>query len=169
MKEVQILDKTFTVMIDETTIVNRIKSISAQLTEEYAGKNPIFIGVLNGAFLFLADLFKGINTPCELSFIRVTSYSGTKSTGEMKNVFGLKDRACLFQYRQLRAGSGRCRRCQPDPGARRRHPRRGAAHQELADKDSAAHQAAAFALRLRADRNAAREPHRRTLFDCPIP
>ena len=91
MKEVQILDKTFTVMIDETTIVNRIKSISAQLTEEYAGKNPIFIGVLNGAFLFLADLFKGINTPCEISFIRVTSYSGTKSTGEMKNVFGLKE------------------------------------------------------------------------------
>jgi hypoxanthine phosphoribosyltransferase len=91
MKEVKILDKTFEVMIDEAKITARINSISAQITKEYEGKNPVFLGVLNGAFLFLADLFKGIHTPSEISFIRVSSYSGTKSTGEMKNVFGLKE------------------------------------------------------------------------------
>lgn len=89
MQEVTILDKDFTVMISRKQIENRVKEIAAQLNEEYKDKNPVFIGVLNGAFLFMADVFRNIETPCEVSFIRVSSYSGTSSTGNMKQVVGL--------------------------------------------------------------------------------
>lgn len=89
MKEVTILDKTFEIMIGQDRIAERIHILSAEITKEYVGKKPIFIGVLNGAFLFMADLFRGIETDCELTFIRVSSYSGTESTGNVKNIVGL--------------------------------------------------------------------------------
>ncbi|MBS1763444.1 MAG: hypoxanthine phosphoribosyltransferase [Bacteroidetes bacterium] len=89
MQQVTILDKTFEVMISRKQIENRVKEIASQLNGEYKDKNPVFIGVLNGAFLFMADLFRNIETPCEVSFIRVSSYSGTSSTGTMKQVIGL--------------------------------------------------------------------------------
>ena len=89
MQEVTILDKNFEVMISRKQIENRVKEIASQLNAEYKNKNPVFIGVLNGAFLFMADLFRNIETPCEVSFIRVSSYSGTTSTGTMKQVVGL--------------------------------------------------------------------------------
>ena len=89
MSEVTILDKTFTIMIPRKQIETRILEIARDLNAEYKDKNPVFIGVLNGAFLFMADLFRNIETPCEISFIRVSSYSGTESTGQMKNVVGL--------------------------------------------------------------------------------
>jgi hypoxanthine phosphoribosyltransferase len=89
MDDVTILDKTFTIMISRKEIESRIHDIARQINMEYKDKNPIFIGVLNGAFLFMADLFRNIETPCELSFIRIASYSGTASTGKMKNIVGL--------------------------------------------------------------------------------
>ncbi len=55
------------------SLKNRVKEIASQLNAEYKDKNPVFIGVLNGAFLFMADLFRNIETPCEVSFIRVSS------------------------------------------------------------------------------------------------
>ena len=91
MKEVTILDKTFEIMIGQDKIAERLRDLSAEITSEYNGKKPVFIGVLNGAFLFLADLFRGINTDCELTFIRVSSYSGTASTGNVKNIVGLTE------------------------------------------------------------------------------
>ena len=78
-------------------------------------------------------------------------------------------RAHILHHRELRAGAGRRRRHQRDPASRRGRARRGAAHQELADQDGAAGEVAALALRLRADRHAGREPHRRALFDRPVP
>ncbi len=76
-------------MIPREKIQQRVLELSAQLNTAYRDKNPLFIGVLNGAFLFMADLFRNIETPCEISFIRISSYSGTTSTGQMKSIVGI--------------------------------------------------------------------------------
>ena len=89
MQEVIIHDKTFRVLIEADKIQQRVKEIGTQINSEYKGKRVLFLGVMNGAFLFAADLFKSIDLECEISFIRVSSYSGTESTGAMKNVLGL--------------------------------------------------------------------------------
>ena len=78
-------------MIAADKIQLRVLSIAEKINKDYQGKTPLFLGVLNGAFLFMADLFKGINLECEISFIRVSSYSGTSSTGQLKNIIGLND------------------------------------------------------------------------------
>ena len=76
-------------MIPRKKIETRILEIAHDLNSEYKDKNPVFIGVLNGAFLFMADLFRNIETPVEILLSGVSSYSGTESTGQMKNVVGL--------------------------------------------------------------------------------
>lgn len=87
--EVKIHDKNFVELIPASKIQDRISEIASDLNRQYGGMKPLFLGVLNGAFLFAADLFKQINTDCEISFIRVSSYSGTESTGLMKNIVGI--------------------------------------------------------------------------------
>lgn len=89
MQEVTIHDKTFKILIDAEKIQARVHQIAMQINTEYAGRTPLFLGVLNGAFLFAADLFKGITLECEISFIRVSSYSGTASTGQVKSLIGV--------------------------------------------------------------------------------
>lgn len=91
MQEIQIKDKIFRVMIEAEKIQSRINFLASQINEDYKDKKPLFLGVLNGAFLFAAGLFKGINIECEISFIRVKSYSGTESTGQVKNLIGLNE------------------------------------------------------------------------------
>jgi hypoxanthine phosphoribosyltransferase len=73
---VAIEDKTFKIMIDAKTIQSRIVEIGAQLNQQYEGKKPILLGILNGCFLFMADLVKQINIPCEVAFMKVSSYHG---------------------------------------------------------------------------------------------
>ncbi|MBL7925892.1 MAG: hypoxanthine phosphoribosyltransferase [Bacteroidia bacterium] len=89
MQEVTIHDKTFEVLIAANDIQQRVAQIAADINENYAEKKPLFLGVLNGAFLFAADLFKNISVPCEISFIRVSSYQGTQSSGKVKSLIGL--------------------------------------------------------------------------------
>lgn len=89
MQEVTLHDKTFRILIDAEKIQARVHDIAMQINAEYHGRTPLFLGVLNGAFLFAADLFKGITLTCEISFIRVSSYSGTSSTGQVKNLMGV--------------------------------------------------------------------------------
>ncbi len=91
MDTIKLKDKEFVVMIQAEEIQSRVKAIANEINLQYKGKQPLFLGVLNGAFLFMADLFKNINLLCEISFIRVASYSGTSSTGEVKNLIGLKE------------------------------------------------------------------------------
>jgi hypoxanthine phosphoribosyltransferase len=91
MQEIQIKDKVFHVMIESEKIQSRIKFIAEEINKEYHDKKPLFLGVLNGAFLFAADLFKRINMECEISFVRVSSYSGTTSTGRVKNLIGINE------------------------------------------------------------------------------
>ena len=71
------------VLISEEVLQKRIEEMAAELTEKYAGKNPVFVGVMKGVVLFFADIVKRINTMCQIDFMWISSYSGTNSTGNM--------------------------------------------------------------------------------------
>ena len=85
-----IKDKSFEVFIKEEEITGRVKELARQISENYQGKDPLIIPILNGAFLFAADLIKELTIPCEVSFVKVSSYSGTASTGTVTKLFGLE-------------------------------------------------------------------------------
>jgi hypoxanthine phosphoribosyltransferase len=91
MKQVTIEDKTFGIYIQDQEIQLAIQTIANEMNVLYADKKPIFISVLNGAFMFTSDLLKKIEVPCELSFIKLSSYSGTTSTGKVKEIVGLQE------------------------------------------------------------------------------
>nr|WP_184624544.1 hypoxanthine phosphoribosyltransferase [Pedobacter cryoconitis] len=91
MNTIEVGDRKFEISITNERINERIKLIAAQINAEYEDKRPIFVGVLNGSFLFMADLLKEVNIPCEVAFMKVSSYKGTTSSGEMKEVFGLPE------------------------------------------------------------------------------
>lgn len=88
---IHILDKSFVPFLSAPTLQARIQALSKEINADYQDKNPIFLGVLNGAFVFLSDLFKKIEIPCEVSFVRVSSYQNTQSTGTVKQILGLQD------------------------------------------------------------------------------
>jgi hypoxanthine phosphoribosyltransferase len=72
-------------------IAERVREMGQAITSDYAGKNPIFIGILNGSFMFAADLFKHIDTPASISFIKLASYKGTSSSGTVITAIGLEE------------------------------------------------------------------------------
>lgn len=76
-------DLLFSEMIDQATIQQRIQDMGAELSIRYQYKNPLFIGVLNGAFIFLADLVRACGIPCEMDFVRISSYEGLQSSGKV--------------------------------------------------------------------------------------
>ncbi len=87
----QIKDKNFVPFIEAEALQSRIKALGQEINKDFAGKNPLLIGVLNGSFMFVGDLFKYIDIDCEISFIRVSSYQSTESTGKVKQILGLKE------------------------------------------------------------------------------
>lgn len=87
---VHIHDLSFAPFISETTIQTRLKELASQLDTDYAGKDPIFLAVLNGAFMFASDLFKLLNCQPELSFVKVSSYVGAQSSGRVHELIGLQ-------------------------------------------------------------------------------
>ena len=91
MKEVRILDKDFELFIDADTIQESIKRISADINRDLEGKNPIFVAILNGSFMFAGDLMKHVTIPSEITFVRIASYKGLKSTKNVMEVMGLKE------------------------------------------------------------------------------
>jgi len=88
MKEIHLLDKTFREFITEEQIHNRVKELALQINSDLAGKEVVFLGILNGAFLFAADLFRLINIEARISFIKLASYQGTTSQGLIKELIG---------------------------------------------------------------------------------
>ena len=72
------------VLLSESQIHARIAELGKILSQEYAGKNPLFVGVLKGVIIFYADMVRAIDIPCEFDFMAVSSYSGTESTGQLK-------------------------------------------------------------------------------------
>lgn len=91
MKTVEVRDKKFSISIPAEEILKRIKELGANISSDLNGRKPIFLAVLNGSFVFAADLLREITIPCEISFIRMASYSGTSSTGQVKEVMGLNE------------------------------------------------------------------------------
>lgn len=89
MNQIKLHDKHFEPFIESGKIQDSIKNLSHKINQDYKGKTPIFIGILNGCFLFFSDLIKQVETDCEIAFLRVSSYKGTTTTGEVKKVFGL--------------------------------------------------------------------------------
>ncbi|MGM9708244.1 MAG: hypoxanthine phosphoribosyltransferase [Prevotella sp.] len=91
MSIVKIKDKTFRTFIPEEQIAERVKAVAERINEDLADKNPLFLAVLNGSFIFAADLMRNITIPCEISFVKLASYQGTTSTGVIKEVIGLNE------------------------------------------------------------------------------
>jgi hypoxanthine phosphoribosyltransferase len=91
MPVVKVHDKTFDIYLSEETILNRIKEMAAVINKDYAGKRPFFIAILNGSFMFASDLFKQLSIDAELCFIKLASYKGMKSSGNVVTSIGLDD------------------------------------------------------------------------------
>lgn len=87
--EIQILDKTFVPYITASQIDVEVQRIAKELLAEYKNEVPVFLVVLNGAFMFASDLMKHYNNPAELSFVKMASYEGADSTGEVTQLLGL--------------------------------------------------------------------------------
>jgi hypoxanthine phosphoribosyltransferase len=88
MNEVRILDKNFRELLTEKTIQKRIDELASKINRDLTGKEVVFLGILNGAFLFAADLFRRINFPARISFVKLASYQGTSSSGLIKELIG---------------------------------------------------------------------------------
>jgi adenylate kinase len=91
MSVVKIKDKTFRTSIPEKEIKERIQAVADRINHDMADKNPLFLAVLNGAFVFAADLMRMITIPCEISFVKLASYQGTTSTGKITEVMGINE------------------------------------------------------------------------------
>lgn len=86
---IQVLDKTFELYIDANEIASKVKELANRINNDYSDKNLVFVAVLNGSFMFAADLMKGIDIPAEITFVKVSSYSGINSTGRVDELIGL--------------------------------------------------------------------------------
>jgi hypoxanthine phosphoribosyltransferase len=89
--KIDVWDKQFELFIENDSIAKRTRLIGLELNADYEDRCPIFIGILNGSFLFMGDLLKEVEIPCEVDFIRVSSYAGTASSGAIKEVFGISN------------------------------------------------------------------------------
>jgi len=98
-KSLTVNGDTFEIMISERKIKNRIKELAAQLNRDYKGKTPVFIGILNGSFIFFADLIREISIDCEVDFLKLSSYGDAKiSSGDVRL---LKDLNCQVTGRDI--------------------------------------------------------------------
>ena len=91
MNVIQIKDKKFSISIPEEQILKEVTRVAEAINRDLAGKNPLFLSVLNGSFMFTADLMKRITIPCEVSFVKLASYQGVASTGKVKEVIGINE------------------------------------------------------------------------------
>ena len=91
MDTIQVLDKKFAISIPEKDILERVEAVAQQINRDLAGKNPLFLAVLNGSFIFAADLMRRITIPSEISFVKLASYQGTTSTGTVTEVIGINE------------------------------------------------------------------------------
>ncbi|MBL7137558.1 MAG: hypoxanthine phosphoribosyltransferase [Bacteroidales bacterium] len=91
MEFVEVKDKVFRRFISREQIDQVVQQIADRLNADYAGKNPLLLGVLNGAFVFAADLIRRLMIPCQISFVKYASYVGTHSSEEVKELIGLNE------------------------------------------------------------------------------
>ena len=91
METILIKDKQFKTFITEEQILKEVARVGEEINRDLADANPLFVSVLNGSFMFTADLMKHVSVPCEISFVKLASYAGTSSTGKVKELVGLND------------------------------------------------------------------------------
>jgi hypoxanthine phosphoribosyltransferase len=91
MNTIQIKDKHFSLSIPEADIQTAVRRVAEAINADLAETNPLFICVLNGAFMFAGDLMKTVNFPCEITFIKLSSYDGLYTTGTVKEIIGLNE------------------------------------------------------------------------------
>src|SRR5688572_4363797 len=87
----KVKDLQFVEFIHENDIRKKVQSLADAINTSYADQSPVFLPVLNGSFMFAADLIKNISIPCRVSFVKVSSYSGTASSGQLKSLIGLDE------------------------------------------------------------------------------
>lgn len=88
MNEIKVLDREFSIYITEDELQNRITALAEKINEDMRGRDVLFFGILNGVFLFAADIFRQITLNAQISFIKLASYDGTTSTGKIKELIG---------------------------------------------------------------------------------
>ena len=89
MQTITVKDKQFGLTIPEAEILKQVNRVAEQITKDYEGQSPVFLVVLNSAFVFAADLLRAVNLPCEISFVKLASYDGVNSTGSIRQLMGL--------------------------------------------------------------------------------
>lgn len=91
MSTIKLHDKLFEVSIPREQIEQEVKRVANEINNDYKGKRPLLLGVLNGSFMFVADLMKNLNIECEISFVKLSSYQGTNTTGQVRELLGLSE------------------------------------------------------------------------------
>lgn len=86
----KIRDLAFKKFISEKKILEKVRLLGEKLNEDYKDKAPVFLPILNGSFMFASDLLKEVSIPCHVSFVKIASYSGLQSTGQLKTLIGLE-------------------------------------------------------------------------------
>lgn len=93
MKKIKLKDKEFGVSLDSNEIQSIIKKLGQKINSDYMGKEtPLFISILNGSFMFTSDLLKQIDFNCEITFLKLSSYLGTSTTGNVKELIGINEK-----------------------------------------------------------------------------
>ncbi|OYT17305.1 MAG: hypoxanthine phosphoribosyltransferase [Bacteroidetes bacterium 4572_77] len=90
-KTVKLHDKEFKISIPAAQIDTAVSQVAAKINKDYKGKNPLFVIVLNGAFMFASDMLKKITIDCEITFVKLSSYVGTKTTHSVRELIGLDE------------------------------------------------------------------------------
>lgn len=91
MEIITVKDKQFKPFISGSELQDAINLVAQKINRDYHGRTPLFLGVLNGSFMFFSDLLKGIDLSCEVSFVKLASYEGTTSTGKVEELIGLNE------------------------------------------------------------------------------
>lgn len=87
----RIKDLEFEKFIGKSTVQRKVKALAEQINDDYRDRSPVFLPILNGAFMFASDLMKTVSLPCKVSFVKVSSYAGMASTGQLKTLVGLDE------------------------------------------------------------------------------
>lgn len=91
MNTIQVKDKQFTTLLTEEQILEQVRRVASEINRDYEGKNPLFLCVLNGSFMFASDLMKNVSVPSNISFVKLASYEGTTTTGKVREVIGINE------------------------------------------------------------------------------
>ena len=91
MPVIKVHDKSFETYLSEETIQRRVRELASSINNDYAGKRPLFIAILNGSFMFASDLFRQLTIEADICFIKLASYKGMKSSGKVVTSIGLEE------------------------------------------------------------------------------